>query len=529
MPDLLNTKSHLTEWFLTAEERGNPATLIDRRHPDARAWTAGNEVTPLVHGSDYFSALVAVVKAMGEGDLLCFADWRGDPDERLDSEGTQVESLLCHAARRGVAVRGLIWRSHLDKLQFSASENRHLGEEINAAGGRCVLDQRVRPGGSHHQKFVVARHPDRPALDVAFVGGIDLCHSRRDDATHGGDPQSQPMAAVYGSSPPWHDIQLKIQGPAVGDIETVFRERWQDRTPLSLNPVRLVRDRLSLSDARGRSLPDQLPDPEIRGAHAVQILRTYPARWPRYPFAPDGERSVARAIGKVLDRARRMIYIEDQYFWSKDIAAGFCKALVAQPDLRMIGVLPLYPDQDGATSLAPNLIGRSDALELLTRAAPGRVAFYGIENHSGVPVYVHAKVCVVDDIWASVGSDNFNLRSWTHDSELSCAVLSEDAELGRGYAAELRLRLAAEHLDRDLSDVADLAEPLAAFDAFAASAAALDRWHADGCKGPRPQGRLRRYATPQLSRVERLWSRPVYRTLFDPDGRRKAMRVQGTF
>ena len=52
------------------------------------------------------------------------------------------------------------------------------------------------------------------------------------------------------------------------------------------------------------------------------------------------------------------------------------------------------------------------------RVAPGRVAAYGIENHAGTPVYVHAKVCVVDDVWASIGSDNFNRRSWTHDSEL---------------------------------------------------------------------------------------------------------------
>ena len=53
---------------------------------------------------------------------------------------------------------------------------------------------RVRPGGSHHQKFVVLRHPGRPELDVAFVGGIDLCHSRHDTAAHHGDPQPEPIA-----------------------------------------------------------------------------------------------------------------------------------------------------------------------------------------------------------------------------------------------------------------------------------------------------------------------------------------------
>ena len=63
---------------------------------------------------------------------------------------------------------------------------------------------------------------------MAFVGGIDLCHSRRDDDAHLGDPQAVAMAAVYGRRPPWHDVQLQIRGPAVGDAECVFRERWED-------------------------------------------------------------------------------------------------------------------------------------------------------------------------------------------------------------------------------------------------------------------------------------------------------------
>ena len=76
-----------------------------------------------------------------------------------------------------------------NRFQFSGQENRHLGEEVDAAGGQCLLDMRVRPGGSHHMKLVVLRHAGRPDRDVAFAGGIDLCHSRRDDAAHHGDPQ----------------------------------------------------------------------------------------------------------------------------------------------------------------------------------------------------------------------------------------------------------------------------------------------------------------------------------------------------
>ena len=60
----------------------------------------------------------------------------------------------------------------------------------------------------------------------------------------------------------------------------------------------------------------------------------------------------------------------------------------------------------------------------------------------GAPVYVHAKVCVVDDSWMAVGSDNFNLRSWTHDSEVTCAVVDPTGSLPRN----VRTSLWAEHL-----------------------------------------------------------------------------------
>ncbi len=233
-----------TGWFLTPSERGNPATVLDSRHGDGLAWTAGNLVRPLVHGAVYFAELAQRVTAMGPGDRLMFVDWRGDPDERLTPEpGSEVGTVFADAARRGVDVRGLVWRSHWDRLAFSATENRHLGDEINAAGGQVVLDMRVRLGGSHHQKFVVLRHLGAPHRDVAYLGGIDLGHSRRDDSAHAGDPQRQAMARVYGPRPPWHDVQLAIQGPAVGDVETVFRERWQDPAALSRSPLRQISTR----------------------------------------------------------------------------------------------------------------------------------------------------------------------------------------------------------------------------------------------------------------------------------------------
>jgi phosphatidylserine/phosphatidylglycerophosphate/cardiolipin synthase-like enzyme len=524
----------MADWFLGARERGNPATRLDRRHEDGVAWSVGNQVQALVHGATYFAALADAVDRMVRGDLLLFVDWRGDPDERLRPEpGSEVGRVLCRAAERGVDVRGLVWRSHLDRLQFSAAENRHLGEEVNAAGGECLLDMRVRVGGSHHQKFVVLRHPGRPELDRAFVGGIDLCHSRRDDAAHGGDPQPQPMAAVYGPRPPWHDVQLSVRGPAVGDIETVFRERWEDPRPLSRNPVHRVADLVRGDDRGRRPLPSQLPDPAPAGRHTMQLLRTYPRRFGGYAFAPDGERSVARGYLKAFRRAERLIYVEDQYLWSYEAARELARLLRERPGLRVIAVLPHHPDQDGRISGPPNLVGRERTLGLLRAAAGDRLAAYGLENPAGTPVYVHAKVCVIDDTWAAVGSDNLNRRSWTHDSELTAAVWDEERCAGeagadgdgpRRFARELRLMLAREHLDRADGDDADLTDPGGAFDAYARSADALRRWHEGGRRGPRPAGRLRPLVDPPLSARTRLWATPLYQRLYDPDGRSGTLR-----
>ena len=530
----------VSEWFLSTSERGNPATRLGRGHQDGQAWSMGNAATALVHGATYFAELARCVEQLQPGDLLLFTDWRGDPDQRLtDDPDSAVSRVLGEAAGRGVDVRGLVWRSHLDRLTFSAAENRHLGAEIEQAGGECLLDMRVRIGGSHHQKLVVLRHPGRAELDVAFVGGIDLCHSRRDDADHLGDPQPQPMAKVYGPRPPWHDAMVALRGPVVAEVETVFRERWEDPQPLTRNPLAWLGERVRRQDRHANALPPPLPDPPPAGPHAVQLLRTYPKRLGAYPFAPDGERSVAHGYTKALRRARCLIYVEDQYLWSAEVARTFAEALVAQPGLHVVAVLPHYPDQDGRLSLPPHLVGRERALSTMRAAGGGRVAAYGIENAQGTPIYVHAKVCIIDDTWATIGSDNFNRRSWTYDSELSAAVLDDIHDqraprdpggLGDGartYARDLRLQLLREHLDR--ADEDGLVDPLAAFEELRRSAAALQAWYDSGRVGPRPAGRLRPLVEPALPRTTTRWATAAYHRLYDPDGRPRSQRRRQEF
>jgi phosphatidylserine/phosphatidylglycerophosphate/cardiolipin synthase-like enzyme len=524
-------------WLLSAEERGNPHTALP-------GWTAGNLAEPLIHGSAYFDRLVEEVRSLNAGDQLFFTDWRGDPDEKLRDDGPTVAELFTDAVKRGVCVRGLVWRSHMAAVSMNKEANRSLDVEIEHGGGEVILDQRIRRMGSHHQKLVVLRHDEDPSKDVAFVGGIDLCYGRRDDADHGGDPQSLPMAGAYGANPPWHDVQLQLRGPTVHVLDTVFRERWDDpNSPDEDHPLAWIHDKLHRTRMHADPLPPQLPVPPECGPHVVQNLRTYPAIRPPYNFAPDGERSVARGYTKAIKRARRLVYLEDQYMWSAEVARLFADALKANPDLNLVVVVPRVPDQDGAFASRPQYVGRWEAIEMCRRAGEGRVHVFDVENLAGTPVYVHAKVCVVDDTWASVGSDNFNRRSWTHDSELSSTVLdttrdprepTDPAGTGEGartFARDLRLALAREHLDLALDGSEDDAvlDPDRFLAEMTERADALEEWHRSGRQGPRPPGRLRPHRAERLPWFTRLWATPVYRLLDDPDGRPLRMRMRKSF
>ena len=177
----------LDDWFLTADERGNPQATIDRG-PSAAGWSTGNRVEVLVDGENYFKRLYETLQSLGAGDWVHFTDWEGMPDERLAGPGTEIVEVLAGLAARGVHVRGLLWRSHPAQLNFSEQPNLQLTTQVNAAGGEILLDERVRRGGSHHQKLFVIRRGGGSDDDVAFVGGIDLSHGRHDDSRHRGDP-----------------------------------------------------------------------------------------------------------------------------------------------------------------------------------------------------------------------------------------------------------------------------------------------------------------------------------------------------
>jgi phosphatidylserine/phosphatidylglycerophosphate/cardiolipin synthase-like enzyme len=525
----------VADWFLSESERGNGSTGLS-------AWTEGNAARPLVHGRVYYAALATALAAAGDGDSVHFVGWRGDADELLTESGPTVVEALTSAARRGARISGLLWHAHTGVVGSQLGPNRMLARAVNRAGGEVMLDQRILPFGCHHQKMVVVRYRDRPGDDRAFLGGIDLDHGSRDDADHHGDPQSAGPDPVYGPTPALHDVQLELQGPAVREAEETFRERWQNPAPVSRLPWHAIPDRLHGLPRTSSPLPPASPAPPAAGTCAVQLLRTYPRRRPRYPYAPRGERSIALAYIKAFGRAEQLIYIEDQYLWSFDVARILAAALQRSSRLHLIAVVPLRPDNTNQFFVQAAKLGHAEALAMVREAGGDRVQVLHVENVAGLPVYVHAKLCVVDDVWAAVGSDNFNTRSWTHDSELTAAVVDSERDrraptdpggLGDGarrFARELRLQLMREHLDVDEDD--DLVDPVRAADKIRKSAAELDAWHDAGRRGARPAGRLRGHPVGKggnLPTRHRWFTAPLYRSFLDPDGRPLDMRLRRTY
>jgi phosphatidylserine/phosphatidylglycerophosphate/cardiolipin synthase-like enzyme len=267
----------------------------------------------------------------------------------------------------------------------------------------CALDQRERTMHCHHEKIIVIDE------SLAFVGGIDLTAlqgDRDDSAEH---PPRAPLG--------WHDAAVRLRGPAVTDVSAHFHERWHDVT--------------------GESLPEP-PIQQPVGATDVQVLRTVPER--TYSFAPQGVFTILDVYLRALRLAQHFIYLENQFLWSPEVADVLADRLQHPPrdDFRILLLLPAKPS-NGADTTRGQLGRLLDA-----DAGAGRLLATTISGHGNsesIPVYVHAKVAIIDDRWLTLGSANLNEHSLFNDTEMN--VLTCDAELAR----ETRLRLWSEHTE----------------------------------------------------------------------------------
>ena len=426
----------------------------------------GNALEVLIDGAHALQAIAVAIAAARSH--VHIAGWHLTPDFALTRHETPtiVRELLADVAAR-LPVRVLIWAgAPLPVLRPWRGDGRKVRDQL-MAGSRiqCALDARERPMHCHHEKTIVI--DDR----IAFVGGIDLTNFHGDRW----DTQDHPPRAPVG----WHDVAARIVGPAVQDVAENFAMRWHAVT--------------------GERLPTVAP-PSPAGDVELQVVRTVPDGM--YRQLPRGDFRILESYLRALRAARRFIYLENQFLWSPEILAVLRDKLARPPtpDFRMILLLPAKPDKGGDDTrgqLGTLVQADTDQGRLLA------CTLYAIGGEKDWPVYVHAKVGIVDDAWMTIGSANLNEHSLFNDTEMN--LVTHDPRLAR----QTRLRLWSEHLQRPLTDLQE--EPLAVIDRLWKPIAHEQEERRK--RGERPTHRLTRL--PGVSRRSGLLLGPLQGLLVD--------------
>ena len=194
---------------------------------------------------------------MRAGDLLLFTDWRGDPDERLTGDrGSEVASAL-RRRRPAEASTSAAWSGARTGTGSRSRAEREPPPGRGDQRGRRRVPAR-HAGAARRLAPPEVRRPAPPAAGPSSTSrssaGSTCATAAATTSSHAGDPQRQTDGrGLRRHRPPWHDVQLAIRGPAVGDVETVFRERWEDPQPLSRNPIRRVGDAMRRDDSAPRA------------------------------------------------------------------------------------------------------------------------------------------------------------------------------------------------------------------------------------------------------------------------------------
>ena len=320
-------------------------------------------------------------------------------------------------------ISALKWNFGALKFIFRGSMVLDLIRWLRHPQIKLRLDSAHPLGCSHHQKVVV--------IDDKFAvcGGIDMTSCRWDTREHrDADPRRLgPNRKPYG---PWHDLTMMVEGEAALALGELARERWVQSGGKPLSPCR---------PQAHSPWPGKL-DAEFRDVE-IGIARTRSA-WRSISEV----REVEALFVEHIRRARHFIYAESQYFASRAIAEAIAEK-VAEPDPPEIVLInPLTAEgwlevvaMDGARVRLCHAIGERDKLK--------RFRIYVPYTSGGTPIYVHAKVMIVDDLILRVGSANMNNRSCGLDSE--CDLFIDAERPGNAHAADpirqLRLSLIAEH------------------------------------------------------------------------------------
>jgi phospholipase D1/2 len=368
-------------------------TLLAAR---ANVWIVGWDV----HARTRLRVGAAGAQERGVGELGPLLDFLARRRRGLRIHVLEWDYSVLFARERGLAPWvDLDWRTH-PRVKF-------------------LLDDRHPLGASLHEKIVVVDDT------VAFVGGLDLTVRRWDTSEHRGeDPRRvDPWGRPY---EPFHDVQMMVEGEVARAIAERVRRRWNE-----LSATRIRR----LPPREGSPWPPSVTPDASQAIVAVARTET----------GPPAVREIERLHLEAIRSARASIYVENQYFSAEVVADALCQRLAEPEGPEVVLVLPISCSgwlEDWTMGARRALL-----LEKLRKSdRHGRFRAYAPQVPGAERVNVHAKLMIVDDVLARIGSANLSNRSLGLDRECDLALESEGRRDVSLAIVRLRTRLLGEHL-----------------------------------------------------------------------------------
>ncbi|KIY44775.1 phospholipase D [Fistulina hepatica ATCC 64428] len=459
---------------------------------------------------------------------------------RPKKERYRLDKLLERKAREGVKIYIIVYKEVSNRTTPTDSRQDYTKQQLTHLH-RNIMIQRspshFQTGTyywAHHEKLCVIDET------IAFMGGLDLCFGRWDTPQHvlvddavmdpdnieiwqGKDysnPRVQdfhtlnkPLEDMYDRTKvprmPWHDVGMQIVGQPARDLCRHFVERW--------NFLLRIKN-------HSRTMPFLLPPPMFKASELTEMgltgtceLQICRSAGPWSLGTPlKTEQSIQNAYLKAIQMSEHFVYIENQFFVTSTmiddlkvenrigdaIVSRIIRAHRSKTSWKCCVLIPLLPgftfpiDHTDASAVRIILECQNRTIARGPNSIYGRLRKEGIEPEdyftvfslrnwgklrgdvlTTEQVYIHGKVCIVDDRLVIIGSANINERSLRGDRDSELAAVIRDTDLMEGYlvlpisyacrtmagkpfkvgrfAHTLRVRLMREHLGVNVDGMAE--------------------------------------------------------------------------
>lgn len=337
--------------------------------------TEGNKVKLLKSGREKFADMLEAVRNAKSFIHLEYFNFRNDSIARL------LYHELAEKVAEGVEVRAMY--DAFGNMSNNQPVKRHMHDSIAALGIKLVkFDPVVFPWVNHilprdHRKIVV--------IDgvVGYTGGMNVADYYVDGLVGIG---------------PWRDMHLRVEGPAVARLHTIFCRMWQSATGESLTGEKYF------------------PGQTVCGTSEVAVVDRHPG---------ETNKAMRDLYVSMLDNAQTKVQIVNPYFVpTKSVRDALKRCIDRGVDVEIMisekSDIPLTPD-------ASHYVGR-------------KMAKRGAKVYMFRGGFHHSKIMMVDDRFCTVGSTNLDSRSLRCDYEVNTVIFDREvtAELTDMFESDKR-------------------------------------------------------------------------------------------